>query len=284
MIFDTHSHCYWHSLEPRIEDIVMNMQKNLVIQSTQIGCDIDTSTQAITLAKRFPWVFYATVGFHPESSQDNYEWRDKKTNTIEVFEKLIQDNRDVVVAVGECGFDYHYLDGTDGGNIAIDKGNLSSKAVEQIENQKYWWLTQWQLAKRYNLPLVIHTRDARDETLSFMREHDIDRCVMHCFSEDWYFARELLEFSDEIYFSFSGILTYKKSEKIQEAAKHIPLDRILVETDAPFLAPQPVRGQVNEPSYTRYNLEKLAELRWVRVEDIEDVIYENSLRFYGIKQ
>lgn len=107
---------------------------------------------------------------------------------------------------------------------------------------------------------------------------------MHCFSEDWDFARELLEFSDEIYFSFSGILTYKKSEKIQEAAKNIPLDHILVETDSPFLAPQAVRGTVNEPANTRYTLEKLAELRGVSVGDIEDVIYENSLRFYQLQK
>lgn len=107
--------------------------------------------------------------------------------------------------------------------------------------------------------------------------------MMHCFSEDWEFADELLGFSDEIYFSFSGIVTYKNAVKIQEAAKNIPLDRILVETDAPFLAPQPVRGQVCEPAFTRYTLEKIADLRGVRIEEIESVIYENSLRFYGIK-
>lgn len=94
-----------------------------------------------------------------------------------------------------------------------------------------------------------------------MRENVIDRCVMHCFSEDWDFARELLEFSSEIYFSFSGILTYKNAEKIQEAAKKIPLERILIETDSPFLSPQRVRGTVNEPANTRYILEKLCELR-----------------------
>lgn len=166
-----------------------------------------------------------------------------------------------MVAVGECGFDFHYLDGSEGGTKPVDMNALSQKAQEQIENQKYWWLAQWELAQRYNLPLVIHTRDARDTTLEFMKIHGINRCVMHCFSEDWDFARELLEFSSEIYFSFSGILTYKKSDRIQEAAKNIPIERILVETDAPFLSPQPVRGQVNEPAHTRYTLEKLAELR-----------------------
>jgi TatD DNase family protein len=160
--------------------------------------------------------------------------------------------------------------------------HLSEKAKMQIENQKAWWLVQWELAEKYDLPLVIHTRDARDATLEFMREHGIDRCVMHCFSEDWDFARTLLDFSDDIYFSFSGIVTYKNALSIQEAAKNIPLDRILVETDAPFLAPQPVRGQINEPAYTRHVLEKIAELRGVPTDEIEDVIYENSLRFYSI--
>lgn len=281
MIFDTHAHCYWDTLEPRIEDIVVNMQKNDVTRVTQIGCDIPSSLKAISLARRFPWVFYATVGHHPETAQDEWKGKSEEWRIVEQFENLIQENRDVVVAVGECGFDFHYIDGTDGWKIPADLGHLTPKAQEQIENQKYWWLEQWKLAQKYNLPLVIHTRDARDATLEFMKTHSINRCVMHCFSEDWGFARELIEFSPEIYFSFSGILTYKKSEKIQEAAKNIPLSHILVETDAPFLAPQTVRGQVNEPAYTRYTLEKLAELKWVQVQDIEDIVYENSMRFYG---
>jgi TatD DNase family protein len=107
---------------------------------------------------------------------------------------------------------------------------------------------------------------------------------MHCFSEDWDFARELLGYSSEIYFSFSGIVTYKNAPKTHEAAAKIPLERILIETDAPFLAPQPVRGHVNEPAYVRYVLEKIGELRSENPEIIEKTIYENSLRFYGIEK
>jgi TatD DNase family protein len=106
------------------------------------------------------------------------------------------------VAIGETGFDHHYLDGTDGGNIAIDMGILSLRAIEQIENQKRWWTLQWELAKRYDLPLVIHTRDARDATAEFMIENGINRAVIHCYSEDPAFAQKLMEFSDEIYFAF----------------------------------------------------------------------------------
>lgn len=159
---------------------------------------------------------------------------------------------------------------------------LSDKSKQQIENQKRWWLAHWELAKRYDLPLVIHTRSARDATAEFMIENDINRAVIHCYSEDPAFAQRLMDFSDEIYFAFGGILTYKKSESVQATAQMLPLDRILLETDAPFLSPQAVRGTVNEPANTRYVLEKLIELRTESAEEIERFVYENSLRFYGI--
>ncbi len=279
MIFDTHSHCYWDTLEPRIDEIMENMRIQWVIKSVQIGCDIESSRKAIALARRFPWIFSATVGLHPETAQDVHEY-----TLIEQFESLILENRDLIVAIGETGLDFHYLDGCDEGRIAFDPNQPSTKALQQIEQQKAWWIIQWELAQKYDLPLVIHSRDARDETREFMKDHGVDRCVIHCFSEDWEFARELLDLSSEIYFSFSWILTYKSSQKIQEAASRIPLTRILIETDAPFLAPQAVRGTVNEPANTRYVLEKLVELRSESREEIERVVYENSLRFYGIRE
>ncbi len=149
-------------------------------------------------------------------------------------------------------------------------------------NQEKWWLLQWELAQKYNLPLVIHTRDARDATLEFMIRHNINRAVIHCYSEDPIFAQSLLNFSDEIYFAFGGILTYKKSELVQETAKILPLNRILLETDSPFLSPQAVRGTVNEPAHTRYIFDRLCEIRTESPKEIEDTIYQNSLRFYGI--
>jgi TatD DNase family protein len=280
MIFDTHSHCYWDTLEPRIDEVIENMRRNNVTKAVQIGCDIESSKKAIALARLFPWVFYATIGYHPETAQD----RVFDQNILQEFEELLIENRDLIVAIGETGFDFHYLDGTDDGKDSFDSENPTQKAREQIENQKVWWQAQWKLARKYDLPLIIHTRDARDDTLAFMRSESITRAVMHCFSEDIDFARELIDFSPEIYFSFSGIVTYKNALKIQEAARHIPLDRILVETDAPFLSPQIVRWTVNEPANTRYTLEKIAELRGASPREIEDVIYENSLRFYNIEK
>ncbi|NRH21191.1 TatD family hydrolase [Candidatus Gracilibacteria bacterium] len=265
MIIDTHSHCYWDSIEPRIDAIVENMQQAQVSHAIQIGCDIKTSEQAIDLARRFPGIFYATVGFHPETAQDmKFEGE-----VIEKFERLLLENRDVIVAIGETGFDYHYL----------------TPEIESVQkkNQEQWWLIQWELAQKYDLPLVIHTRDARNETIEFMIEHDIYRAVIHCYSEDPEFAQKLMDFSSEIYFAFGGILTYKKSELVQETAKMLPLNRILLETDAPFLSPQVVRGTINEPAYTRHIFDRLCELRSEDPGEIEETIYQNSLKFYGIK-
>lgn len=145
-------------------------------------------------------------------------------------------------------------------------------------------MVQWELAQKYDLPLVIHTRDARDDTLEFMISHDIHRAVIHCYSENPEFAEKLMEFSPDIYFAFGGILTYKNSASVQETAKVLPLDRILLETDAPFLSPQVVRGMVNEPAHTRYIFERLCELRSESPQEIEDAIYQNSLRFYSINE
>ena len=151
MIFDTHSHCYWETLEPRIEEIILNMQKNGVMRATQIGCDRVSSEKAIALARRFPGIFSATVGLHPETAQDQWTMNNDQW-IMQELEKLLIHNRNVVVAVGECGFDFHYLDGSDGGKIRVDLDHLSDKAREQIENQRYWWKEQWKLAQKYSLP------------------------------------------------------------------------------------------------------------------------------------
>jgi TatD DNase family protein len=262
MIIDTHAHCYWDNIESRIEEVVSNMKVNNVDLAIQIGCDIQTSQKAIDLAKKFPGIFYATVWHHPETAQN------ESVFNILDFEKLIIDNRKYIVAIWETWFDYHYL--------------VPGQESLQKFHQENWWLLQWELAKKYNLPLVIHTRDARDATVEFMITHDINRAVIHCYSEDPEFAERLLSFSSEIYFAFGGILTYKKSDSVQETARMLPLNRILLETDSPFLSPQVVRGTVNEPANTRFVLDKLCELRSESREEIERTVYENSLRFYWI--
>lgn len=243
------------------------MKKLDVSHAVQIGCDIETSMKAISLAKKFPGIFYATVGFHPETAQDmDIVWIEDMINELDL---IIAENREYIVAIGETGFDYHYL--------------IPGRQIEQKNNQQAWWLAQWKLAQKYNLPLVIHTRDAREDTLNFMIEHNINKAVIHCYSENFDFAQRLMNFSDGIYFAFWWIVTYKKSDDVQDTARRVPLSRILLETDAPFLSPQVVRGTINEPANTRYVFEKICELRTESNEEIENIIFQNSVKFYQIQ-
>ena len=185
------------------------------------------------------------------------------------LEQLLLENREYIVAIGEIGFDYYH----------IDKENID----EQKETQQVLFFAMTELALKYNLPVVIHTREAREDTLRYIQESGIRKVIIHCFSEDYNFAEELMNYSDEIVFSFSGIVTYKKSLAVQETAKLLPLSKILIETDAPFLSPQAVRGTINEPANVRYMLEAIQNLRIESSTEIENVIFENSLRIYGIE-
>lgn len=185
----------------------------------------------------------------------------------EELEKLLLENREYVVAIGEIGFDYFHLD---------TEIQDQQKAV-----QKILFFAMTEIAIKYNLPIVVHTRDAREDTLRYIKESGVKKAIIHCFSEDYAFAQELIEYSNEIMFSFSGIVTYKKSLAVQEAARLIPLSKILIETDAPFLSPQAVRGSINEPANVRYILEKIQELREEDSQEIEEIIFKNSLRIYG---
>jgi TatD DNase family protein len=125
MIFDTHSHCYWDTLEPRIDEILENMRKNNVVKAVQIGCDVESSMQAIALSKRFPGVFYPTIGYHPEHSQ--HFTRDIVEKDLRTLESMIVEHRGSIVAIGECGLDYHYL---------------TENREEEIDIQKYAWKIQ----------------------------------------------------------------------------------------------------------------------------------------------
>ncbi|MDD2891408.1 MAG: TatD family hydrolase [Candidatus Gracilibacteria bacterium] len=265
MLFDTHTHTYFSELADRQDEVVASMQANNIRYATQIGCDIETSKQAIELARKYE-LFYATIGYHPTEGQVLI--RENIPNVVRELEELLLANRKYIVAIGEIGFDYYHLE--------------AGKESEQKETQKILFFAMTELAQKYNLPVVVHTRDAREDTLRYLEESGIRKAIIHCFSEDYTFAQELMEYSDEIYFSFSGIVTYKKSLAVQEAARLLPLSKILIETDAPFLSPQAVRGTINEPANVQYILDAIKNLRTESSTEIEKMIYENSLRIYKI--
>ena len=268
MIFDTHCHGYWNGLVHRQDEVLQNMRSEGVMRSVHIGTGLEMSLKALDLAHSWGADTWSAAGIHPSGCQDLPE--DSARGLITELEKLIQANRDKIVAVGETGFDYFHL----------SHGNLA----RQKQTQRVFFEAQAELGLRLDLPLVIHTRDAAEDTIALLKKSGVRRAVIHCFSEDPAFARELLAWSDGIYFSFSGILTYKKSLAVQETARVLPLNRILVETDAPFLVPQAVRDRfsINEPAFTRHVMDFLKTLRTEAPEVVEQTVWENSSSFFGI--
>lgn len=269
MLIDTHTHIYLNQKYSE-ENIISGLNNDLLKHIVSIWVDLETSKKSIDLALKNPWIIYATVWIHP-SDIWKYDWKLKET--IDELEKMIIENINIVKWVWECWFDYHYL----------DKENISESAKKQED----FFKAQIALAKKYNLPLIIHSRDSKFDTLRVLQELEAKKFILHCYSEDLDFAYKAIYFSPECKISFSGIVTYKSAKAIQNTAANIPLDRILVETDCPFLSPQEVRWTENIPNNVKYNLKKVFDLRqenWKNEtwEQFEAQIFKNSKEIFNI--
>ncbi|CAM4141158.1 hydrolase TatD [Streptococcus penaeicida] len=253
-IFDTHTHLNVENFIGK-EDEELALSKEMgVIYHNVVGFDQETIDGALALAHKYPEV-YATIGWHPtEAGSYNQD----------VEEMLISHLKDSkVTALGEIGLDYHWME--------------DPKEV-QIEVFK----KQIQLSKDYNLPFVVHTREALEDTYQVIKEAGVGPRggIMHSYSGSLEMANKFIELGMTI--SFSGVVTFKKALDIQEAAQQLPLDKILVETDAPYLAPVPKRGRENRTAYTRYVVDKIAELRGISVEEVAAATTENAKRIFRI--
>lgn len=232
MLIDAHCHLTGSYAEGvAAEALLARARAEGVTGFIAVGTDLADSREVLDLARRTPGV-QASLGVHPHEAKG---WTEA---TAEALEALLADP--AARFVGETGLDFHY--------------DLSPRAEQEAV-----FRAQIRLAKRVGKPLMIHTRSAPAETLQVLREEGAERGIIHCFSEDRAFAAGALDLG--FHLSFSGILTFKKAEAIREVAAWAPLDRILVETDAPFLAPVPYRGKPNEPGFVRFTAEALAALR-----------------------
>ena len=255
MLIDSHAH---------LDDLRYDTDRDNVLQRAQtagieaivtIGCDLATSQAAVALAHAHPNIF-ATIGVHPHEAKEIGEgW-------YESFRSLARHPK--VVAYGEIGLDYHY-----------------DHSPREIQRQRF--REQIHLARELALPLVIHTREAQEDTVMILREEGaVDGGgVFHCFSGDAWLAKDALDLG--FYLSFSGVLTFKNATMLRDIAKTVPLDRLMVETDCPYLAPVPYRGKRNEPAYVQYVAEILAEIRGNgSVESIARATVENTKRVFRI--
>lgn len=228
-------------------------------EALQVGCmlcvciDMENFPAVLDIAERFTKVF-ASVGKHPT------EWEGEEPTIASLVAKA---DHPKVIAIGETGLDYFH-------------GLETERAAQQSR-----FITHIQAAKQAGKPLIIHTRQAQADTISILKQEQAESGVFHCFTESWDMARQGLDLG--LYISFSGIVTFKNALELKEVAKKVPLDRILVETDAPYLTPAPYRGKPNTPGYTRYVAEHIAELRGIPYERLRDVTTENFQRLFKIQ-
>lgn len=250
MYVDSHCHLNFPDLRARLSDILGEMAHNDVGHALVVSVTLQEWPGLIEMVRQHPHL-YASVGVHPD-----YEGIEEPT----VQDLLERAAYDKVVAIGETGLDYFRLQ-------------------EPLEWQRSRFRTHIQAARESGLPLIIHTRSAADDTLRLMREEGADRGVMHCFTESWEVAQAAMALG--FYISFSGIVTFKNATALQDVAQKVPLERMLIETDSPYLAPVPYRGKTNDPSKVVHVAEKIAELRGVSVSVIEQATTDNFFDLFN---
>lgn len=254
MIFDTHTHLNVEQFKDEIPEVMERARELGVSEMAVVGFDTSTIEKSLELSHTYENI-YSIIGWHPTEA-GSY------TKEIETkLQQQLEDER--VVALGEIGLDYYWME---------DPKEVQDKVFRR----------QIAIAKEMNLPISIHTRDAIEDTYKILKEEKIHNIggIMHSFSGDAEWAKRFLDLGMHI--SFSGVVTFKKAFEVHEAASFVPLDKLLVETDAPYLAPMPYRGKRNEPGYTRYVVEKLAELRNLPFEEVAKITQENAHKLFRI--
>jgi len=254
MYVDSHCHINFPELAGDLPAVLDAMARNRVTHALCISVDLPELPGVLHIAASHANV-YASVGVHPD-------YEDTPEPSVDELLTLAQQPK--VVAIGETGLDYY-------------------RATGDLEWQRARFRTHIRAARECGKPLVIHTRAAADDTLALMRDEGASKVggVMHCFTESWETAQAALELGFHI--SFSGIVTFKNAQALKEVAKRVPLDRMLIETDAPYLAPVPYRGKLNQPAYVRYVAEEIARLRGTAVEEIAAATSANFFRLFGIR-
>jgi TatD DNase family protein len=254
-MFDTHAHLQDRKLQGDVENILQRAREAGVEKITCIGYDLPSSQEAVLLAHKYKQI-YAAVGVHPH---------DAETVTPEVLERLKGLAKDPkVVAIGEIGLDYY-------------------RDLSPRDKQMEAFIEQIKLAHAIGKPIVVHDRDANQDVIDTIKKYKAGKNggIMHCYSGNLPLAAEAIKAG--FYISFAGPLTYKNARQAQEVVVKIPMDRLLVETDCPYLTPEPLRGKINEPAHVRYVVEKMAALRNQHPDEVAYLTDRNARKVYGIK-
>lgn len=256
MLIDSHAHLDDRRFDDDREMIINNLKNNNIELVINIGADLKTSVASVDLANKYENI-YAAVGVHPHSAKE------VNTMVMEMIKELAENEK--VVAIGEIGLDFYY--------------DNSPRDI-----QRKWFIEQLKLAKELDLPVIIHTRDASQETYDILKNNQDGtvRGVMHCYSGSVEMAARYIDMG--FYISLGGPVTFKNARVVREVAEAVPLDKLLIETDCPYLTPEPYRGKRNEPVYVKYVAEKIAEIKGITYKELVKATNENAKRLFNISE
>lgn len=255
-MIDTHCHIHSSEFELTRNDLILLLKKQN-IQAIIVGTDIEDSKQAIALGHKHPFL-YPSIGVHP------HEYETYAIDSLtEVMSEIIESED--IVAIGECGFDFYY------------------HTVDEVrEKQEALFCLQIDLALKYKKPLIIHTRESFQETYEVLSQYKGLTIILHCFTGNKQWVKKFNTLDHIMYYSFSGIITFKNAQDIQDSVTYIPSDRLLVETDSPYLAPIPHRGQQNTPLLLPHIMSKIAELRNSDIDTMTQILDNNAKKAFSL--
>lgn len=251
-IFDTHAHYDDSRFDEDRERLILSLEEKGVSHIVNCGCDLSSSLSTVALAEKYSFI-YAAVGVHAHEAEEATE------SDIEEIEKLYVNSR--VVAVGEIGLDYHY------------DFSPRDRQLEIFERQLI-------LANKLDLPVIVHDREAHEDTMNLLKRHK-PKGVVHCFSGSAEMAKEIVKLG--MYIGIGGAVTFKNAKKPVEVVEYLPLDRLLLETDAPYMTPVPFRGQRCDSAHIAYTAEKIAEIKGIEVQQLFDTCNDNAKSLFNIE-
>lgn len=251
---DSHAHLDDERFDEDRDEVIAFLYENDVQIVLNPGSDLNSSKKALALAEKYPFI-YAAVGFHPHDSKY------MKEEYLDIFKEMAGNKK--VIAIGEIGLDYYY--------------DNSDRDV-----QRKWFREQIRLAKELDLPYIVHNRDAHEDVLRIMKEEHYEgaRGILHCYSGSAELSREFIKLG--FYISLGGPVTFKNARVPKLVAKEVPFDKLLIETDSPYLTPEPYRGKRNEPKYVKYVAEEIAKIRNVSLDEVAEKTRENFNRLFNL--